>query len=196
MIHLYTGDGKGKTTAAVGQAVRAAGNGIRVYFAQFMKGNDTGEIHSLTKLPQVTILRSEKNFGFYSAMSEADKRELTAIHNKILDQLLEAVKTGESIVCILDEVTYPVNWNLLDQDKLRALLDMGKPEPKEEADGHGASGKNAGRQEIPDKSFLEIVMTGRAPAEFLQEYADYYTEMRAVCHPYEKGIGARRGIEY
>ncbi|MBP3204363.1 MAG: cob(I)yrinic acid a,c-diamide adenosyltransferase, partial [Lachnospiraceae bacterium] len=79
MIHLYTGEGKGKTTAAVGLAVRAAGQDIPVLFAQFMKGNDTGELHVLKELQQVRILRSEKNFGFYKQMSEADKQELREI---------------------------------------------------------------------------------------------------------------------
>ena len=73
MIHLYTGDGKGKTSAAIGLCIRAAGWERRICFAQFMKGNDTGELRVLERLPEVTILRSQKNFGFYHAMSENDK---------------------------------------------------------------------------------------------------------------------------
>ena len=92
MIHLYTGDGKGKTTAAIGLCIRAAGWDQQVCFAQFMKGNDTGELHLLKSLPGVTILRSEKNFGFYSSMSESDKEELIEIHNRILDSILELVE--------------------------------------------------------------------------------------------------------
>lgn len=168
MIHLYTGDGKGKTTAAVGLAVRAAGCGFQVYFSQFMKGNDTGELHSLQKLSNVKILRSHKNFGFYSSMSEEDRRELTEIHNRILEELIQAAESGCCNLIVLDEITYPVNWNLLDREKLERLL-----------------------QQCP-----EMIMTGRDAADFLQERADYITEMKCIRHPYEKGIQARRGIEF
>ena len=75
MLHLYTGEGKGKTTAAIGLSVRAAGRGFSVYFTQFMKGNDTGELYILKRLPEVKILRSEKNFGFFKRMSEEDKAD-------------------------------------------------------------------------------------------------------------------------
>ncbi len=169
MIHLYTGNGKGKTTAAIGLAVRAAGNGMSVIFAQFMKGGDTGELHSLTKLEQVRICRSPRDFGFYGSLSEQDKRELTQIHNELLDTLLSEAESGTCKMMVLDEITYPVKWALLDQDKLRRLLDC----------------KNA-----------ELVFTGRDAADFLLDAADYVTEMRCVRHPYEKGVAARRGIEY
>ena len=206
MIHLYTGDGKGKTTAAIGQVIRAAGRDIKVYFAQFMKGNDTGELHILEKLPGITILRSEKDFGFYNTMTEADKQELTAIHNRILDWLLEALQTGDPVICILDEVTYPVKWNLLDREKLRELLDVCKNASAENLHSENAhrenhntkntETENSGMQESSEGGFLEIVMTGRDPANFLYKYADYITEMKAIRHPYEKGITARRGIEF
>lgn len=170
MIHLYTGDGKGKTTAAVGLCVRAAGSGMRVIFSQFMKGNDTGELHVLGELSNVRILRSAKQFGFYKTLSEAEKAELTDIHNALLDRILEAVAGGECDMMILDEITYPVNWGLADVSKVKRLIDMA-------AD-------------------LEIVFTGRDPAAFFVECADYVTEMKALRHPFEKGIAARKGIEY
>ena len=94
MIHLYTGEGKGKTTAAIGLCIRAAGRGHCVCFSQFMKGNDTGELYVLESLPNVEILRSGKNYGFYASMSEADKEELTEVHNSILDSLLEKAGSG------------------------------------------------------------------------------------------------------
>lgn len=174
MIHLYTGDGKGKTTAAVGQAVRAAGRDFRVIFAQFMKGNDTGELSVLEKIPSVTILRSPRNFGFYSRMSREDKAELTEIHNEILKRILETVENGGCDLVVLDEITYPVSWGLLDRSRLERLLAL------------------AGEGEASP----ELVMTGRDGAEFLWDSADYITEMKALRHPYEKGVTARRGIEY
>ncbi|MBR1770410.1 MAG: cob(I)yrinic acid a,c-diamide adenosyltransferase [Lachnospiraceae bacterium] len=167
MIHLYTGDGKGKTTAAIGLAVRAAGNSLPVCFAQFMKGSETGELHSLAQLPNVRILRSEKDFGFYRHMREEDKAALRQIHDAILDQLLEAAETAGLIV--LDEITYPVNWGLVDVEKLRRLLQISK---------------------------AELVLTGRDAADFLTDCADYVTEMRCVRHPYQRGVPARKGIEY
>lgn len=171
MIHLYMGEGKGKTTAAAGLAVRAAGSGSRVIFAQFMKGNDTGELHSFEKIEGIKVLRSSKNFGFYSKMSDGDKEELTKIHNEILDELLKAAEEKSCEMIILDEVTYPVNWGLLDIDRLKKLFGF-------------------------SDTAHEMVMTGRKPADFLKEKADYITEMKCVRHPFEKGTAARRGIEF
>ncbi|MCM1134023.1 MAG: cob(I)yrinic acid a,c-diamide adenosyltransferase [Clostridium sp.] len=175
MIHLYTGNGKGKTTAAVGLCIRALGQGFHVRFAQFMKGNDSGELRVLERQPNVEILRSEKNFGFYSSMSVEDKAELTKIHNRILDRLLEAAERGACQMMILDEATYPVNWGLLDIEKLKKLLAFGK---------EGAEGE------------IEIVLTGRDAADFLWDIADYVTEMECERHPFEKGVRARKGIEF
>lgn len=175
MIHLYTGEGKGKTSAAIGLCVRAAGWDFKVCFAQFMKGNDTGELHVLERLPNVTIMRSEKNFGFYHTMSATDKEALTAIHNRMLDRLLELAESGEIKMFVLDEVTYPVNWKLLDREKLKRLLSFGK------------SG---------DFREMELVLTGRDAEKSLRDIADYVTEMACVRHPFEKGIEARRGIEF
>lgn len=176
MIHLYTGDGKGKTTAAIGQAVRAAGRDLQVYFTQFMKGNDSGELHCLQKLPNVKILRSEKEFGFFCSLSDTDKQELTEIHNQILDDLIQVADTGKCDMIVMDEITYPVNWKLIDLKKLERLLEL-----CECADTDGQP---------------EIILTGRDAPAFFWERADYITEMACRRHPYERGIQARRGIEF
>ena len=182
LIHLYTGDGKGKTTAAVGLTVRAAGRGMKVCFAQFMKGGDSGELHVLYEVPQVRILRSRKEFGFYNTLSEAEKRELTEIHNGLLEDLIAAVVEGSCDMVVLDEVTYPVNWGLLDKNRLERLLAFGQAGKMTQADC--------------DIQAPELVLTGRDPAAFLLECADYVTEMKCVRHPYDKGIMAREGLEY
>ncbi len=171
MIQLYTGDGKGKTTAAIGQAIRAAGAGYEVIFAQFMKGNDSGELHSIKELNNVRIVRSEKAFGFYHTLTETEKTELCRVHNKILDELLQAAEEKSCRMFILDEVTYPLNWQLLDWEKLKKLLSYSEKD-------------------------TEFVLTGRNAPDFLFDRADYITEMKAMRHPYEKGLPARKGIEY
>ena len=170
MIHLYTGNGKGKTTAATGLAVRAAGCGRRVMFTQFMKGNESGELEILKMLENVTICRSTKNFGFYSTLSEEEKKELTSEHNRILDAILEMLKEEKCDLVVMDEITYPVNWELLDQEKLKQVLSYGKQ--------------------------VELVLTGRNPQEFIVNEADYLTEMKAIRHPFEQGVPARKGVEY
>ncbi len=175
MIHLYTGDGKGKTTAAVGLCMRAAGWDRQVCFAQFMKGNDSGELHILKKLENITVLRSERNYGFYHSMSESDKKAVLAVHNRILEGILELLENESCHIVILDEVTYPVKWNLLDREKLERILGFGRP--------------GAGQE-------IEIVLTGRNAEDFLIDASDYVTEMKCVRHPYEQGIGAREGIEF
>lgn len=186
MIHLYTGNGKGKTTAAVGMAVRAAGSGMRVVFAQFMKGNDSGELHVLCRIPNVEIRRSPKQFGFYKTLTDAEKKELAVIHDGLLDGILETVEQGGCDMVILDEITYPVNWGLLSLEKLERLLLIAGQKADKAAAGEGGSAHG----------LVELVLTGRGPAVFLVECADYVTEMRAVRHPFEKGITARRGIEF
>ena len=122
MIQIYCGDGKGKTTAAAGLALRAAGSGMKVIFSQFMKGNDTGELHSLRQIKNIEIVRSNKQFGFYNTLTEQEKQDLTQIHNEILDRLLKAAGDGYCDVIILDEITYPVSFHLIDEEKLRQLL--------------------------------------------------------------------------
>ena len=174
MIHLYTGDGKGKTTAAIGLCVRAAGAGMPAGFSQFMKGNDSGELHALKQMSGVRIVRSPKEFGFYHTLSEEQKAELSGIHDRLLDEIRMALERGECGMAVLDEITYPLNWGLLSRDKLFSLLRMAR-----------------GQKEGP-----ELVLTGRDPAPVLMECADYVTEMKAPRHPYEKGIPARKGIEY
>ena len=145
MIHLYTGEGKGKTTAAIGLCIRATGRNFHVCFSQFMKGNDTGELHVLKNIPNITIFRSEKNFPFYHEMSKKDKEEITHIHNSILDKLLEQVENKTCQMILMDEITYPIHWGLLDKEKLKRLFQSQKKGIEEE---------------------IEFVLTGRNPDDF------------------------------
>jgi cob(I)alamin adenosyltransferase len=173
MIHVYFGEGKGKTTAAIGLAVRAAGRGRRVIFAQFLKSRETGEITSLEKLG-VRIIRSEKPDCFSWEMTEEQKDICRTMQNKLLETVKEAIFGAASPdLLVLDEVlnTNTEEHDLLDEEALREFIDM-KPEP------------------------LEIVLTGRPAPEWLIEKADYVTEMKKHKHPYDCGTGARESIEY
>lgn len=169
LIHLYTGDGKGKTTAALGLALRAAGAGRRVVLLQFMKGRYTAELKSLACLPQITVLRNSKDFGFYKRMSEQDKAEITRMHNANLARAIELC--GEDGLLILDEICSAYGHELVDRAAVQNYV-LHKPEG------------------------VELVMTGRSPDAWLTERADYITEMQKVRHPFDLGVAAREGIEF
>ncbi|MBP3457989.1 MAG: cob(I)yrinic acid a,c-diamide adenosyltransferase [Lachnospiraceae bacterium] len=172
LIHLYHGDGKGKTTAAVGLCIRAAGNKKRVLFVQFMKDNSSGEITVLEKIPGIKIMHGNIPKGFYSKMADEEKKIFALEQEKLLEQVVEEIgsmKDGGLVV--LDEITYAYSWKLILREKLEDLL-VNKPEG------------------------IELVMTGRNPERLLVKSADYVTEMKCEKHPFEKGIRARRGIEF
>lgn len=169
-IHIYCGDGKGKTTAAVGLAVRCAGRGNKVLLVQFLKSRDSGELYSLAKLPDIEIMRGKESKKFTFQMNEEEKHALLIEHNKMFEQVLAKIKNGGYSLLILDEVIGALNAKVFEMPKLIEFL-RHKPEN------------------------LEVVLTGRNPAPELVEIADYVSEMRKVKHPMDKGIMAREGIE-
>ncbi len=166
MIHIYTGGGKGKTTAAAGMAARMAGHGRKVLFAQFLKGSPTGETVSLERL-NVTVLRCDRDYGFFNSMTDADKRDITKCHNKIL--------------CFVSE--HMSEYDMIVLDEIFAALALGL------ADGKAV-------QKISDTYGGELVMTGRdAPKEYIEK-ADYVSEIMKIKHPYDNGTAAREGVEF
>lgn len=167
MIHLYCGNGKGKTTAAMGLALRAAGRGERVVIAQFLKGEDSGERYALAQLPQVELLPLPKQVKFTFQMDEQERREAASRCQALLEQARERGK--DCFLLVLDEACAAVNSGLL---PLEALLDC------------------------LDSLSCEIVLTGRDPAPQLLERADYITQMEPLRHPYQQGVTARKGIEW
>lgn len=172
LIHLYCGDGKGKTTAAVGLSIRAAGNKKQVLFSQFMKDASSGEIGILQKLPGVKTLHGDIPKGFYTQMEDEQKAVFAMAQKKLLNQVIEEMtKLPKDSLIVLDEITYAYAWELIERDKLEGLL----------------KNKPAG---------MEVVMTGRNPAQQLLDMADYITEMKCIRHPWEKKIAARAGIEF
>jgi len=169
MIHVYTGDGKGKTTSACGIALRAAGRRKRVLFVQFLKGSDlSGEILSMKRIPYIEIKRFGRD-GFVrkDKIRDADLREISQgmkfVESRVKDRNIDVI--------ILDEINLAMNYGLIDVKRILALIKKYRKEK-------------------------EIILTGReAPASILKK-ADYVTFMKSIKHPYEKGVRARRGIEY
>lgn len=169
LVHIYCGDGKGKTSAAVGMAVRAAGRGLKVVMVRFLKSDDSGEVAVLGHIPGITVIPCERTFGFVSAM-DRETREQAARWN--LEQFFRAVELAERAdLLILDEIMAAMTYGMVPEDRVLEFL---------EARPGG----------------LEVVLTGRSPSERILGAADYVSEIQKVRHPYDRGILARKGIEY
>ncbi len=167
-IQVYTGNGKGKTTAAIGLALRAAGAGKKVYFAQFVKGKTYSEIKAIRKyLPDITI----KQFGRGCFIVKTPTSEDIEAARNGLDAVAGIVESGKYDLVVLDEATIAIYYKLFSVSELIGVL-LKKPEE------------------------TEVVITGRYAPEELIELADLVTEMKEVKHYYTKGVQARKGIEY
>ena len=169
MIHLYYGDGKGKTSAAMGLALRMAGRGRQVIIAQFLKSSDSGERWALAALPNVLLLDAPERVKFTFQLT-AEERLAEANRARLLlaDSLRLAEETGCGLL-VLDEVCDAVDTGLLPLETLLDALD------------HCPS---------------EIVLTGHQPCAALLERADYLTCLKKERHPYDQGCPARSGIEF
>ena len=165
MLHLYWGNGKGKTTAAMGLALRALGHGRRVIIVQFLKDGTSGEIAPLRAAGAAVYACPNAKFTWL--MDEADKAAAREASARALGQAL----AEPFDLLVLDEACAALKSGILDEALLRRAV---------------AFAKN-GR---------EVVLTGRDPAPWLQDAADYSTEMRAHRHPYADGVAAREGVEY
>ena len=171
LVLINTGDGKGKTTAALGTALRCAGYGRPVLILQFIKGTwHYGELESLKLIPQITLRRA--GAGFYKILDDRFPEE---VHRQAAADGLaiarQAVRSGDYALVVLDEILYAIQEGLLSLADVVALLGERKPD-------------------------VSVVLTGRhAPPELI-ELADTVTEMREVKHPFQKGILAMKGIDY
>ena len=170
LIHIYCGDGKGKTSAAVGLAVRAAGAGRQVLFAQLLKNGDSSELSVLRVLENVEILVCAVRYGFLWKMDEDERARAKRDYCALLEEALEKARRGVDLL-VLDEAVSACGLGVIAEEK---LLDFLRDKPAE----------------------LEVVLTGRYPSASLIERADYVTEMKKLRHPYDRGVGARRGIEF
>lgn len=168
-VHIYYGNGKGKTTAAVGLAVRAAGCGLRVLVFQFLKDNSSNERKILEAIPNITCLPGREPVKFISNMNGDERAELRHYNNKALDEIVKFC--GPFDMLFLDEALCAVNLQVLSEEKLISFI---KHKPRG----------------------LEIVLTGPQITERLLEIADYVTEMKKIKHQFDLGRSAREGIEY
>jgi cob(I)alamin adenosyltransferase len=169
LVQVYTGNGKGKTSAAFGLALRAVGRGLRVYVLQFIKGGfDYGELYVADKLPGLTL----KAYGRGRFVSEKNPDKVDVeLARDALNKAQEVIKDCDVDVVILDEVNVALNLKLISVDQVLELI-----------------------RKKPDH--MELVLTGRnAPVEIVQA-ADLVTEMIEIKHPYNSGFKARKGIEY
>lgn len=168
-IHIYCGDGKGKTTAAIGLAMRCAGSGKKVMFLQFFKDGTDAEIKSLGRIPNISVVFQFKTFGPIWKLTEAKQAEARVYYSGLLERAFEYADDYDML--ILDEVTSALSAGLIDERRLLHLLEF-RPEG------------------------LEVVLTGRDPSSTLVVRADYVTEMNKIKHPADKGEKPRRGIEF
>lgn len=171
LIHIYCGYGKGKTTAALGLAVRAAGSGMKVRIVQLLKGNPTSELAGLALIPNISVSRPPKNYGFISKMSDSDKSELKAVHDRLLSEAFEEMKSESIDMLIVDEFFAAYNNRLISEDIAKAVV-------------------------FSKSDSCELILTGRDPSDEFIGAADYVSEIECVKHPYKNGIKARKGIEF
>ena len=171
-VQVYTGDGKGKTTAAVGLAVRAAGDGYKVIMVQFLKGGPTGELNSAKLLqPNFVIRRFEKPRGFFRTLNQEEKLELKKEIEEAYEFCISTLKEQGCDILILDEVMGALSNNLISNEQIEYLILL-----------------------KPDN--MELILTGRNAPQSIIDKADLVTEMKQVKHYFEKGVCARKGIEY
>lgn len=171
LIHVYYGYGKGKTTAALGLALRVAGYGKRAVIVQFLKNAVSGEVLQLAKNDNITVIRGQASDSFVNSMSMGEISKTAEIHNKNLSNAISLVKEDRCDLLILDEAMDAYQLNMVDRNMLKSFIEN-KPEA------------------------LELVITGHNPEGWMLDLADYVSEVVKKKHPYDCGVPARLGIEY
>jgi cob(I)alamin adenosyltransferase len=169
MVMVFTGEGKGKTTAAIGTVIRAIGQGLKVYICFFMKGDyPYGERNILSKLPNVTI----ESFGQEDFVNPANpKTEQIEQARQAFSASKEAILSGKYDMVVLDEINVAAAFKLISVEEIVWLVEN-KPQK------------------------LELILTGRKADPRIVQTADLVTEMLKIKHPYDKGIQGRKGVEY
>ena len=170
-LHLYTGDGKGKTTAAAGLCARAAGHGFEVLFLQCLKDGTSGEVKALQTLGVQTMHIAPPGGQFYFTMSESQKEAYKEEHLRVFLQVKEQCMQGKWDLIVFDEGLDALSLGLWDKTEMYSFIKTRPP-------------------------YVEMVLTGRKADEELIDLADYITRMVKEKHPYESGCKAREGVEY
>jgi len=168
-IQVYTGNGKGKTTAAFGAALRAAGQGLKTYIGQFLKGRNYGELAVIDKLTPWIEVEQFGRKGFIHVTKDPDVLDFQKAKSG-LQKCLAAMVSGKYHIIVLDEVNVALHFKLITEKDIHDFLDK-KPEN------------------------VEVILTGRYAPDSIVERADLVTEMKEIKHYYQKGVKARRGIE-
>ncbi|MEM4581753.1 MAG: cob(I)yrinic acid a,c-diamide adenosyltransferase [Candidatus Korarchaeum sp.] len=168
MIHLYTGDGKGKTTAALGLALRNIGWGGRVLVIQFLKRTGSEELNITARLPELEI--KQYGTGKFIKKGSADERDRELAKNG-LEEAKKALSSGKYTLVVLDEINVAVHLGLIEEREVIEVIESRDPS-------------------------TEVVLTGRYAPKSFYDLADYVTEFVKIKHPYDSGVRARRGIEY
>jgi cob(I)alamin adenosyltransferase len=171
LVHIYCGDGKGKTTAALGLALRACGNGYKVILVQFLKSQHTGELGTLSRIEDIEIIRSKKADKFTWNLTDDEKKALKEDNNSFFQKVVSSIEQDRKTLVIFDEIIGAINTKLIDE---ALVLDFLKNKPVQ----------------------AEVVLTGRDPDDKLIGLADYVSEIKKIKHPFDSGISAREGIEY
>ncbi|MBS5165620.1 MAG: cob(I)yrinic acid a,c-diamide adenosyltransferase [Butyricicoccus pullicaecorum] len=170
LIHLYCGDGKGKTTAAMGLALRSIGRGKKVVIAQFLKDGTSGECQFLSRQAGVTLLAANPVGKFSFAMTEEEKQQTKEAIVRMFEAATQYAVRENAFLLVMDEVCAAITCGFLEEEQVISFL-----------------------QQKPDT--LEVALTGRDPSERLQAQADYISEVCKRKHPFDCGIMAREGIE-
>jgi len=168
LIHIYTGSGKGKTTAAIGLGVRAAGAGLQVLIIQFMKGRRYSELDALSQVKNITVIQ----FGRDEFVSKEHPAQIDIdLAQKALAYAKDIMHTNRYDVMILDEINVALDYRLISVDDVLSLLGE-KPET------------------------MELVLTGRYAIPEVIKHADVVSEILEIKHPYQKGVQSRKGIDW
>ena len=170
LIHIYCGDGKGKTTTATGLAIRMAGAGYRVLIARFLKNDASSELNILKTISGINVIQTPRDFGFIWNMSKSEKEEAARFYTRLLTDAMLTASNENYNMLILDEINVAVDLKLVPEE---LLIQTVKKKP----------------------DHLELVLTGRNPRPALLELADYVSEIHSVKKKKKKGVGARIGIE-
>lgn len=171
LIHIYTGDGKGKTTAATGLALRCAGAGGRVLITRFLKTNNSAELNILGSIAEIKIMENPKVFHMINLKDGKLPEGSGEYYEAMFRDTVAEAAGGDYDLLVMDELMATVRLGFVSVQEVLSFL-KNKPEK------------------------LEVVMTGRNPAPELVEAADYVSEIKKIKHPFDRGVKARKGIEF